>query len=82
DHFRDVTSICPSCRVDWLHLARAQAIQGKAAEASYAVNAFQRQRPNEKIAAPFLEIAKGTPAQIPELSPQADPQSKQNSSSG
>ncbi len=80
DHFSDAISICPSCRVDWLHKARALAMQGKSAEASYAVNAFLRQRPNEKIAQPFLEIAKGTPAQIPDLSPQADPHIKPSGS--
>jgi Tfp pilus assembly protein PilF len=71
-HFREVLQICPACVVDWLHLARDQAMLDKTAEASYAIRAFQKQRPSERIAPSFLELAKGQPAAIPELSPQSD----------
>lgn len=71
-HFSEVLQTCPSCLVDWLHLARAQAMQNKTAEASYAIREFQKQRLQERLAPSFLELAKGQPAVIPELSPQPE----------
>lgn len=70
--FRNVLKLCPSCVVDWLHLARALSVQGQTAEASYAVREFQRLRPSEKIAPSFSDLAKGEPALVPEMSPQLD----------
>ena len=70
EHFTAVLQLCPLCLVDWLHLARVQAMQNKTAEAAYAVQEFQRQRRQEKIAESFLDLFRGVPAAIPELSPQ------------
>ncbi len=72
DHFREVLEKCPSCVVDWLHLARALSMQDKVSEASYGVREFQRLRGKEKIAPQFIELAKGAPAVIPELAPRPD----------
>ncbi|MBX9687078.1 MAG: tetratricopeptide repeat protein [Candidatus Obscuribacterales bacterium] len=76
NHFRTVLQLCPACRVDWLHLARALAAQGKNSEASYAVREFQQQRPSEAIAGAFTELAKGDATVIPDLSPSVEGSSK------
>lgn len=78
DHFREVLQVCPNCKVDWLHLARALALTSKTSEASYAVREFQHLKPSERIAAPFAELAKGDPAAIPELTPEAVPSPKRS----
>lgn len=56
-HFSKVLELCPGCRIDWLHLARAQSLAGKPSEASYAVKEFKRQLPDEKISSVFTEFA-------------------------
>jgi len=83
EHFAQAVQFCPSCAVDWLHLAKVQVAQNKNSEASYAVREYQRLCPDEKIAAAFYNIAKGEPSAIPILLPQDVPEkSKQGSESG
>lgn len=85
DHFREVIQLCPACHVDWLHLARDLSLLDKAGEASYAAREYQRQHASERIAPGFLELAKGEPAQIPELSPQPEtvkPSKKESTDAG
>ncbi len=83
EHFAQAVQLCPSCAVDWLHLAKVQVAQNKKAEASYAVREYQRLCPDEKIAAPFYDIAKGEPSALPALLPQdVTKKSKQGSESG
>ncbi len=74
EHFAKVLELCPTCRVDWLHLARAQSLAGKASEASYAVQEFRRQLPSEKISPLFLELANAAKGEAaPEKAPAAEP---------
>ena len=72
DHFHEVLQLCPSCDLDWLHLARDLSLLGKAGEASYAAREFQNKHHSERVAAPFLDLAKGEPTVIPDLSPQPE----------
>lgn len=76
DKFRLVLQLCPSCQVDWLHLARALSMQDKGSEAAYAAREYQRLHASEKIADAFAELAKGEAVAIPELSPQPEAPSK------
>lgn len=57
DHFAKVLQLCPSCRIDWLHLARAQFLGGKPNEAAYAAREYFRQLPEEKISSVFSSLA-------------------------
>jgi Flp pilus assembly protein TadD len=82
DQFSQVLQLCPFCAVEWLHLARVQALQSKASEASYAVREYQRQRPGERIAPSFADLAIGAPGAVPELSPKSDPNLKKEPESG
>lgn len=65
DHFAKVVQLCPTCRVDWLHLARAQSLNGKSAEAAYAAREFIRQLPDEKIAPFFTGLASAAKDEAP-----------------
>lgn len=57
DRFSRVLELCPNCKIDWLHLARAQSLAGKPSEASYAVKEYKRLLPNEKLSPIFSELA-------------------------
>lgn len=65
EHFAKVMQLCPSCRIDWLHLARAQALAGKSSEAAYAAKEFIRQLPDEKISPVFASLAAGAKDEAP-----------------
>ncbi len=75
-HFREVLQSCPSCVIDWLHLAKALSMQSKVSEASYAVSEFKRQRPQEMIAKTFTDLTGTAPTSIPEMTatPEKKPQ--------
>lgn len=69
EHFAKVLNLCPSCSVDWLHLAVALSGQGKEGEAAYGVQEFQRKHPNERIAPEFAALAKGQAVTLPNVTP-------------
>lgn len=69
DHFAKVLNLCPSCSVDWLHLAIALNGQGKEGEAAYGVQEFQHKHPNERIAPEFVALAKGQAVTLPNVTP-------------
>lgn len=69
DHFARVLNLCPSCSVDWLHLAVALNGLGKEGEAAYGVQEFQRKHPNERLAPDFAALAKGQAVTLPNVTP-------------
>jgi tetratricopeptide (TPR) repeat protein len=61
ESYKKVLNVCPDCSVDLLHLGRALALDGKAAEGSAAVREFQKKFPAERIAPTFVEVARVDP---------------------
>lgn len=81
-HFREVLQACPSCVIDWLHLAKALSLQSKMDNASYALNEFKRQRPQEQIAKSFSDLTSASPASIPELAAPVEKKAPKEGESG
>ena len=82
EHFAKVLQLCPVCRIDWLHLARAQALAGKPDEAAYALNEFRRQLPNEKLSPIFTQLATQAKEESPPEKPATDSNKKPASTGG
>ena len=84
DHFAKVLNLCPSCSVDWLHLAAALSGLGKDGEAAYGVQEFQRKRPNERIAPDFASLADRQAVTLPNVTPvdTAPPKTKDPNETG
>lgn len=62
EHCKQVLKNCPDCYVDWLHLGRVLALDGKAAEASAAVRKYQKKYPGQHISPLLSDIARVDPA--------------------
>jgi len=80
EQFQEVLRLCPEAWVDVLHLGRAYALDGKAAEGSAQVRRFQRKFADERLAPAFIDIARvdpglaATPAGAPETGTEAKPE--------
>ncbi len=61
EHFQEVLRLCPEAWVDVLHLGRAYALDGKAAEASAQVRRFQRKFADQRLSPAFIDIARVDP---------------------
>lgn len=61
EQFQEVLRLCPEAWVDVLHLGRAYALDGKAAEGSAQIRRYQRKFADERLAPAYIDIARVDP---------------------